>query len=413
MKRHISGVGTSATLAINEKSQALQQAGRSVIRFGFGQSPFPVPQLVVDALRDHASEKAYLPVKGLPALRAAVAGFITRTRNLNTRPDQVLVGPGSKELIYLLQLCLKGTLYLPTPSWVSYAPQSVMTGNPCKWIPCSIQENWKLTAARLDAAVDTPGFVILNYPNNPSGAAYSDHELHEIAEVARARNVIIIADEIYNMLRFDNSVTSVATHYPEGTIITSGLSKWCGAGGWRLGIAVFPGDAQTVLEQMAILASETFTAVNAPLQYAAIAAYSDHAALTTYRDRCRKILDHIARYTHDALTQFGVACKPADGGFYLFPDFSSQAGALERRGIRTSNDLCLRLLDETGVALLPGSAFGCAPGVFTARLAFVDFDGEQALKSPVPATLTENWMAATAPNIVEGVKRLCQWLRSI
>ena len=120
----LAGMPKSATLAINERSPELRAAGHDVIRLGLGQSPFPVPICVVDALRRHAHEKAYLPVEGLPALREAISDYLQRTEGLIYESDQILVGPGTKELMFSLQLALDADVLLPAPSWVSYAPQA-------------------------------------------------------------------------------------------------------------------------------------------------------------------------------------------------------------------------------------------------------------------------------------------------
>ncbi len=131
----VQDLGHSATLAINERCQRMLADGREVIRLGFGQSPFPVPEVVVDELRRQAHRKAYLPVQGLPELRQAVAGFLERTEGLSYSPEQVLIGPGTKELMFLLQFVCEAELLLPSPSWVSYAPQAGITGRPVHWLP--------------------------------------------------------------------------------------------------------------------------------------------------------------------------------------------------------------------------------------------------------------------------------------
>ncbi len=126
----VKDLGHSATLAINERCQRMLEEGREVIRLGFGQSPFPVPEVVVDELRRQARRKAYLPVQGLPELRDAVAGYLERTEGLSYSAEQVLIGPGTKELMFLLQFVCEAELLLPSPSWVSYAPQAGITGRP-------------------------------------------------------------------------------------------------------------------------------------------------------------------------------------------------------------------------------------------------------------------------------------------
>jgi aspartate/methionine/tyrosine aminotransferase len=413
IKQKIRNIIPSATLAINEQSAEMIANGRHVVRFGFGQSPFPVPDIVRDSLRAHAHEKAYLPVKGLQSLRESAAAFLSRTRSMSLSPEQILIGPGSKELIYLMQACLNGTLYLPTPSWVSYAPQSEIIGNEVCWLHKHSNTDWKITPVTLDETVDKPGFLILNYPNNPTGVTYTPDELQALAEVARAKKLLVISDEIYAMTHFEGAHTSIATFYPEGTIISTGLSKWCGAGGWRLGIAAFPEACSELLRYVAILASETFTSVSAPIQFAAITAYQHLDELERYLTHTRKILKIVALHAHAQLHAINIECAKPEGGYYLFVDFRNYRDLLKTRGITTSDALCKALLEEQAVALLPGSVFGHAPEELTARLSYVDFDGAEALRhvGALDESKPEVWIEKWVPNLTVGVQRIAGWLK--
>jgi len=202
---------------------------------GLGQSPFPVPDSVVKALQENAFQKDYLPVRGLPELWEAVAAFNRRAHGLSCTAEDVIVGSGSKELIFLLQMVYYGDLVSPTPSWVSYAPQAQIIGRPVTWMPTFEKDKWMLTPEKLEiicrADPERPRIVILNYPNNLTGAAYTLPQLKEIARVARKHKVILISDEIYGLIHHKGKHVSISRFYPEGTIISSGLSKWCGADG--------------------------------------------------------------------------------------------------------------------------------------------------------------------------------------
>ncbi len=413
IKEKIKRIIPSATLAINEQSAEMIAAGSHVVRFGFGQSPFPVPDIVRESLRAHAHEKAYLPVKGLQGLRKAAAAFLSRTRGITLDAEQILIGPGSKELIYLMQTCLSGTLYLPTPSWVSYAPQSEIIGNKVCWLHKHPGTDWKVTPETLEEEVKDKGFLILNYPNNPTGVTYTPEELERLAAVARRESLLVISDEIYGLTHFQGAHTSIAKYYPEGTIISTGLSKWCGAGGWRLGIAAFPEACSELLRYVAILASETFTSVSAPIQFAAITAYERHDELEEYLDKTRKILRVVSGHAYRKLHEIGIQCPVPEGGYYLFVDFRNFRDKLLQRGIDTSDALCKRLLSENAVALLPGSVFGRPPEELSARLSFVDFDGAGALANAdsldedAPAAWIEEW----APNVDIGIARIAEWLQ--
>jgi len=149
--------------------------------------------------------------------------------------------------MFIIQLVYYGDLIIPTPSWVSYAPQAHIIGRHVYWLPTKKENKWLLTPAELERHCrqdpSRPRLLILNYPNNLTGLTYSRDELKELAHVAEKYKVLILSDEIYGELNFNGTHTSIAKYYPEGTIISSGLSKWCGAGGWRLAArdVCFPG----------------------------------------------------------------------------------------------------------------------------------------------------------------------------
>lgn len=290
---NVRGIQPSATLRINELSNQLRSEGRDIIKLGLGQSPFPVPERVVEALRTHAHEKDYLPVKGLKTLREAIAGYINRSERMRCSWEDVLIGPGSKELLFILQLAYYGDLLIPRPSWVSYAPQARIIGRSVYWLPTHAENNWQLTAEELDIICrddpTRPRILILNYPSNPTGCTYTDDQLLALAHVART-----------------------------------------------------------------------------------------------------------------------------EGGFYLLPDFAAYRDALEAVDIKTSAALCTRLLEATGIAILPGSDFGFSPDQLFARLAFVDFDGAAVLALAAgqyaEQALDDAFIASACPRLVNAMDKLEAWL---
>lgn len=403
------GLQPSATLRINERSVELARQGHRIYRLGFGQSPFPVPVAVVEALRANAHQKDYLPVRGLAPLREAVAQFHHRQQGLPTTTDDVLIGPGSKELMFLLQLVGDHQLLLPCPSWVSYLPQAKIAAKGVAWLPTTAKDRWLPTAAALDefclTALPKQRLLLLNYPCNPTGSTFRPDELEALAAVARKHGLLVLSDEIYGEVHHTGAHQSIARHYPEGTIVSSGLSKWCGAGGWRLGTFIFPKNLRNLLDAMAVAASETFTSVSAPIQHAAVSAYLPSADIDAYLASSRQVLRTVGLAASQMLTEAGLPHTAPAGGFYLFPDFEKYREPLASRGIRTSAVFCEKLLDETGVALLPSSDFGFAPEVLAARLSYVDFDGASSLENPAaPAPVL-------APKVLEAIGRMAEWVR--
>lgn len=418
---NVRGVAPSATVALNERCNALRAEGKQIFKLGLGQSPFPVPAVVVEELQKSSHEKDYLPVKGLLELRRRVAEYHRKADSLPGTAEDVLIGPGSKELMFILQLVYYGDLVIPTPSWVSYAPQAEIIGRKVRWIPTSREDNWMLRPDTLEQlCAEDPGrprIVILNYPSNPTGGTYTTDELKAMAAVARANKVVLLSDEIYGELHYKDQHVSIARFYPEGTIVSSGLSKWCGAGGWRLGTFVFPRQLRWLLDAMATVASETFTSTAAPIQYAAVRAFQGGLEIEQYLRDSRRVLSGLVGETCRRLRAAGIDVEVPKGSFYVFPDFTPVVDKVRARlgdGPITSLRMCEALLDDTGVAILPGTSFGRPAGELTARLALVDFDGARALTAAAELAPSElvsvGLVERQCGNVLRAIDRLCDWV---
>ena len=407
----------SATLEINEKSNLMIAQGRKVYKLGLGQSPFPVPTPVVEALKKYAHVKDYLPVKGLYGLREAIKKYYQKSQGIEFEVENILIGPGSKELMFIAQLVIYSELLLPAPSWVSYAPQSKILGRKVSWLETKKEDDWLLRSDVLEDYCknnpNTSKVMILNYPNNPTGKTYNEGQLKEIAEVARKYGVIIISDEIYGELHHEGKHISIAKFYPEGIIVSSGLSKWCGAGGWRLGTFAIPRELSWLADKMASVASETFTSVSAPIQYAAIRAFEFDDEIIDYLNRSRKILKALAVYIYENFKRVGIEAPLADGAFYYLPDFSNLRDKLSKKGIYTSRQLCSTVLDEKSVAFLPGDDFRRPSSELTARIAYVDFDGETALEAAKKENVDEKFLRKYCTNTIEAIDRICDFVEGL
>jgi aspartate aminotransferase len=414
---NVRGMPQSATLAINDLCNALRESGRRVFKFGLGQSPFPVPRPVIEALRANAHQKDYLPVRGLPLLREAVADYLRRTHGLPTTREQVIVGPGSKELMFLSQLVYYGDVVIPTPAWVSYAPQAHIIGRQVQWLHTRAEDGWLLTPDMLNDLCrrdrGRPRILVLNYPSNPTGTTYGTGELQALAAVAREHRVIVLSDEIYGALRHHGGHVSIARYYPEGTIVSTGLSKWCGAGSWRLGTFGFPASMEWPLNSMASVASETYTSTSAPIQHAAVRAFRGGIRLEHHLWSSRRVLSSLVGRVVARLESAGLRVVHPIGAFCVFPDFEGHRKALAERGVTTSARLCETLLQETGVGTLPGSDFGCPSQELTMRVAYVDFDGARTLAAtetlPADRVLDEEFIASFCPNVFDGIETLVEW----
>ncbi len=404
IKNKIKKLNLSATLEINEISKKLEKEGKNVIKFGFGQSPFQVPKVVVEELRKNAEKKSYLPIQGLEKLREAIAIYESKKKDKNFTSDQIIIGPGSKELMFLLHICFDGEIILPAPSWVSYKPQSIIADNKFHWIETKAENNWYPTAETIEKLIlknkNKKYLLILNSPNNPSGQICNN--LLEISEIVKKYEITVLSDEIYSELTFDESYESISKYCFNNVIISNGLSKWCGAGGWRLGYFLIPDNLSQLKNSMKVLASETFSSVSAPIQYAAISAFkNDH---TDYVLKSKKILKGISEYVYKNLKSNNVIMNKPMGGFYIMPEFLNKS-------FKNSSEMCTDLLNKKSVAILPGSEFGFLNDRMIARLSFTDFDGYNFMsKIDLNTNIDDNLIKKYAPNIIEGISRINEWV---
>ncbi len=407
LKDLVKNLEPSSTLKINEISRQLEKKGKKVFKFGFGQSPFQVPKDLVDELKNNAHQNKYLPMQGLKALRNSVAKYTSIKKNFNYNSENVIIGPGSKELMFLLHIAFDGEIILPIPSWVSYSPQAILGRNKIQMLQTKRENNWFPTGSEIEQIIlkdkKKNYLLFLNSPNNPSGQICEN--LEEISEIAKKYNLIILSDEIYSELKFHKNYKSISNFCPEKTIISTGLSKWCGAGGWRLGYFIIPNNLEKIKDTLNVLASETFSAVSAPIQYAAIKAYEGNHE--NYIESSKNILKVVGNYVYDKLSSNKVLINKPQGGFYLMPEFLSKK-------FNSSSDMCNNILEKTGVALLPGSDFGFDKKKLIVRLSFTDFDGQKFMNEYEKSyKINEDMIRKFAPKIVEGVDRLKKWSEAI
>ena len=408
IKKSILKLKESSTLVINEKSKDLINQGKKVYQFGFGQSPFPVPEIIVESLKNHAHRKEYLPIQGLVKLREAISKYLLKKTGNNYPKENILITPGSKEAMLLMHIAFKGEIIIPAPGWVSYEPQAQIGSNKVHWLETKRSNNWFPTALELEKKIKKVGknkniIFILNSPNNPSGSVCKN--LKEIAKVARKYKLIVLSDEIYTDLTFKDEYNSISKFYSEFTFITGGLSKWCGAGGWRLGFLAVPPKLKSFLTSLKSLASESYSTVNTPTQFAAVEAYEGN--YDEYKNKVKGILNAVGNYVYDNLKSNKVLINPPQGAFYLMPEFKNTK-------YKNSSKLCEAILNETGVAMLPGSDFGFKPKRMLTRLSYTDFDGTEFYNNVKDYnSIDEDMIKEFAPSVVEGVTRLSNWAKNL
>ena len=406
-------VPVSATLAANETLDARRRRGEPVLPLAFGEAGLPAHRTLRAALARAAGCNSYGPVAGHAPLREAAAAYWAR-RGLPTDADAVICGPGSKALLFGLMAAIGGDVAVTRPSWVSYAAQAALSGRKAHFVPGAggvpdaDQLARAVTAAR--AAGNPVRSVIVTLPDNPTGLLAPAAAVRDLCSVAEAHDLVIISDEIYRDLVHDPDApfTSPAVISPERTVVTAGLSKNLALGGWRLGVARLPagGFGRELRDRLLGIGSEIWSAPAGPVQQAAALAFSEPPELAERVALSRRLHGSVARAVGRRFAAAGAAVPAPQAAFYLYPDFSPLADVLlGRHGITSDEGLAAMLLDEYGMGVLPGSAFGEEGGRLRLRVAtamlYGDTDAERdaALNSADPCSLP--WIAASLARLEE------------
>ncbi|MBP2474619.1 aspartate aminotransferase [Crossiella equi] len=400
----------SATLAANERIRALRAGGVPVVPLAFGEAGLPVAPDIAEALAAAAGRTEYGPTAGLPALRAAAAGYLGR-RGLPTAPGQVVAGPGSKPLLHALLSVLPGDVVLPRPSWVSYAAQAALLGKRVVWVPVPGDEGGVPDPARLGPALAQarargvrPGILVLTLPDNPTGALARPDTVRAVCEIAAEHGLMVVSDEIYRDLAHEpGSVLSPAEVLPERVVVTNGLSKATALGGWRLGFCRLPTEELTA--RLVAVASEIWSNPTTPVQVAAGYVLDEPEPVREYVQAGLRLHRAVVRAAHATVTAAGADCRAPGGGFYLYPDLERARGR-----VGTATGLAELLLERHHIGVLPGSAFGDVEEGLRFRMATSLLYGEDAaqrwtaLRSEDPAALP--WIAEPLARLGEAVHDL-------
>lgn len=426
---HLDRVDIPANLRINDQIRRFRDDCRQhgcdkpYHHFAFGQSPFGPPVEVVESLRRHAEKHDYLPTPGLPVLREAVSHYYRCHFRLNSEPDRVVVSPGSKELIAILLAVLEGPVLVPTPSWVSYMPQARILRKEVIAIRTRAQDGFKLTPESLanasSGAASGQCVLILNHPHNPTGLVYTRSELEELAEQCRQRGIVVIADEIYALTSFDREgFTSMGEVFPEGTIVTGGLSKDRSSGGYRLGVGIFPEGEAHLLQNALKIAGSTNSCVAAPIQYAAVKAYSLDDDVESHVRSCAAVNAVVGETAASLFQEARCEVSVPRGAFYLFLDWNAACEEFGRIELETSADVAEDVLRVEHAAMLPGDAMLLDESEIAFRCSFVDYDGDAALadwhkRRPSTAADRRAFVHRNCPLIVEGITNLGRYIEQV
>lgn len=357
---NLEGIVESGTMAIAERAAVLAAGGAPVISLAAGEPDFPTPAYIVEAairaIRQGATR--YLPAAGLPVLREAIAEQLNAAHGARYGPEAVVVTAGAKQALFNTFFALFGPgdrVVIPAPYWVSYpALVRLARAEPVR-LATSASNGYKVTPEALEAALaEGASGVVLNSPGNPTGGVYADAELDALVAVAAKRGAWIIADEVYEEIRYVPRFASLAARAEgyERCVVVGGFSKAYAMTGWRVGFVAAPAPLAAA---MATLQGHVTTSAASPSQHAALAALTDAAARRAALDAMRAAFTRRRALVLDGLaTVPGLAATPPDGAFYVWIDLSGWGAA----AARDSAGVCAELLERERLALVPGAAFG-------------------------------------------------------
>ena len=365
----LSRVKPSPTIAVTTKAAELKAQGRDVIGLGAGEPDFDTPANIREAAKRaiDAGKTRYTAVDGIPELKKAICDKFLRENGLTYTPAQISVGTGGKQILYnaLMATCNKGDeVIIPAPYWVSYPDMVELAGGTPVPVVATIESDFKLTAAQLEAAI-TPKtkWFIFNSPSNPTGAGYTADELRALCDVLlRHPHVWIMSDDMYEHLVFDDFVfTTPAQIEPklyDRTLTCNGVSKSYAMTGWRIGYA---GGPAHLIKAMGTIQSQSTSNPSSVSQYAALEALTGpQDFLAPNRVVFQKRRDLVVSMLNAAK---GITCPKPEGAFYVYPDISGCIGKTTPLGKKIANDedFATYLLEDTGVAVVFGAAFGLSP----------------------------------------------------
>ena len=358
-------IKASATITVSAQAMRLKAEGRDIVSLSAGEPDFDTPEHVREAAiaAIHAGKTRYTQVDGTPELKAAIVRKFRLQNDLEFEADQVIVSNGAKQSLYNLMVAVLNRddeVVVPAPYWVSYPDMVKLTGARPVILSATAENHYKITPRELQNTLnEDTRMVILNSPSNPTGKVYTEDEYRELGDVLLEHPKVFIAcDDIYEHIYWGKgpfrTFLNACPDLAERTFVINGVSKGYAMTGWRIGYLAGPADLVTAMRKVQGQSTSCASSIS---QAAAV------AALTGPQDcieEMRLAFEERYRYIRDALNEIeGVECPECDGAFYAFPSFQVVIDRMD--GIRDDVELATWLLDEAGVATVPGSAFG-APG---------------------------------------------------
>ena len=351
----------SPTLAVTQKAKEMRDAGKDIIGLGAGEPDFDTPENIKNAAIEaiKRGDTKYTAVDGTPLLKKAIQSKFLRENKLSYELDEITVGTGGKQVLYntFMATINKGDeVIIPAPYWVSYPDMVLLAGGKPKTVKCSEAEGFKLTPAKLQKSISKKTkWLILNSPSNPTGSCYSKKEIEDLSKILiKNKHVYILSDDIYEHITFDGFdffTIAQIKELKERTLTMNGVSKSYAMTGWRIGYAAGP---KEIIKAIAKIQSQSTTNPSSISQAAAVEALNGTQDFIKIRsDSFKERRDFVVGELNKIK---GITCLEPNGAFYVFPSCQKLLG--KKTKLKTDQDFVEKLLENTGVAVVQGSAFG-------------------------------------------------------
>ena len=362
----------SSTLNSKIILEKYEEQGVTLYNFGLGENPLPQPTFYIDKLREYADKKQYARCTGIPELNTT----LKKMYNTTDTKYEFIVGNGLKELLFILQLAFDGTIIHITPSWVSYKEQTdILQDKHVIDFETCIDDNFRVCLQKLEDTLkplhNQPKLLFFNNPNNPTGIAYQNDEIEQIADVLRKHNCLVFADEIYLHLCYEENIKSISHFIPELTIIGSSVSKDLGCGGYRLGWLAFPEQTNELFNKCSQYSSNIFSCASVPIQYATNYMLSNTELYKDHYTKSTAVYSYISREICTLLRKTNLKFVEPNAAWYILLDFEPYKQSLNDLHLYTGGDLSNYLLEHLKILTVAGEPF--AINGLCLRFSFIDF----------------------------------------
>ena len=398
----------SPTLDCQNIVKSRKENNLPVYNFGLGANCIPQPDFYIKKVKEYAEKKNYTSVQGIPKLcNSIINRFSTETYNI----DNVLIGNGLKELLYIIQLSFVGKIYHITPSWVSYKEQIIILNkeNDLIEIETNLKNNYKINLNDLETSLkkykNCNKLILFNNPNNPTGTFHNPEEVKLIANILNKYNCIVLADEIYMNLTHFNKIETISTYIPHLTIRSSSVSKDLGCGGYRLGWLTFPKELKNLYKKCSANASSIYSCTSTPIQYATSYMLNNKSLFDKHCNFNNKVYKHIVTNLCKILDKSNIKYVKPTSAWYIFANFSNYKNKFEKIGVTNSYELSSILLNKIGIISVPGECFNTSG--LNLRFSFVDIDIDNIF------LINEIINTTYYPKMIEGFTKLINFLNNL